>query len=244
MKQLAFGTLYSLVGLTFLFVTFVTISETSIENKKSVDEIQIIKPLNFSNETTPSPEKEISADDLQTMLQKVEFAQRVLEEFWSNEFARNGMRFYSPRVEIFYENATNSACGEVKDAGYCRGDRTIYLNAYFLYNQMQTVSQRLGTDGDMAAIVIIAHEYGHHTQAQVPFFSRLMELSADCMAGAFTRYSAEKGVLDSDDIAEASNGLAMNPEYSVWFNPGSHGTSHERVLAFNHGYNGGVGVCQ
>jgi uncharacterized protein len=243
MRQFVFATLYSLVGLAFLLVTFASINETAIGNKKTTDEIQIIKPINFTTETTTAPEMEMSSDDIQTMVQKLNFARSVLEEFWSNEFARNGFRYYSPNVKIF-RGSMNSACGGVSEAAYCFGDRTIYLNADFLFSQMDNVSRRLGTDGDMAAIVVIAHEYSHHTQAQVPIFSRFQELNADCMAGAFTRYSAQKGVLDSDDIAEARNGLANNPEYSVWFNRNSHGTSIERMSAFDRGYSGGVGVCR
>jgi predicted metalloprotease len=243
MKQFAFGTIYGLAGLIFLFVAFTTINETAVENKKPAGELEISKSFGFSSETANLPETAVSPDDVRTMVQKVRFAQGVLEEFWSNEFARSGYRFRSPGVKIF-ENVTYSACGESRDARYCRLDHTIYLNAYFLYNQMQRVSQRLGTDGDMAAVVVIAHEYGHSVQAQVPGFSRLVELNADCMAGAFTRFSAQKGYLDSDDIAEASSGLAMNPEYSVWFNPTSHGTSAERVTAFGNGYNGGVAACR
>jgi uncharacterized protein len=243
MKQFAFGLFYTLVGLTFLFVTFASIDETAVNNKTSANEFQINKSLGFTSEPTVLTEKEISAEDMQTMLQKVAFAQSVLEEFWRNEFANNGLRYSSPNVEIF-QGSAGSACGSISDAAYCGADRTIYLNADFLYKQVDTVSQKLGTDGDMAAIVVMAHEYGHHTQRQVSIFNRYQELNADCMAGAFTAYSALKGVLDSDDITEAANGLAMNSEGTVWFNPNSHGTAAERVSVFYRGYNGGVGMCR
>jgi uncharacterized protein len=243
MRQFAFGTLYSLVGLTFLFVTFATLNGTAIENKKSIDEVQINKSLSFSTETTLTPEMAVVTDDIQTMKQKVRFAQTVLEEFWRNELPRYGYQFRSPSVSIF-ENVTNSACGPSSDARYCRLDHSIYLNVYFLYDQMQKVSQKLGTDGDMAAIVVIAHEYGHSVQPQVPGFEGYQELNADCMAGAFTRYSAQKGYLDSDDIAEARNGLYMNAQYSVWFDRSSHGTSQERISAFDTGYNYGSPACR
>ena len=242
MKQFAIALVYSLVGLTFLFATFASINETGTDNKKSADEFQITKPLSFTSETTISTEMEVSADDIQTMRQKVNFAQSVLEEFWNNEFAGNGIRFRSPNVRIF-EGATNSACGSMSTANYCSYDHTIYLNSYFLYSQMEMVSRRLGSDGDMAAIVIIGHEYGHSVQAQVPLFRGYLELNADCMAGAFTRYSGQKGVLDSDDIPEARYGLYMNPEYSVYWNRHSHGTSQERVAAFDIGLFYGTARC-
>jgi hypothetical protein len=47
MKHTAFGTLYILIGLTFLLITFVTVNETSLENEKSVDEFQIITNINL-----------------------------------------------------------------------------------------------------------------------------------------------------------------------------------------------------
>jgi uncharacterized protein len=208
-----------------------------------VEEIQVVKPLGFTRDTEAVTEMEVSIDDMQTMYQKINFAQKVLEEFWINDFARNGARFRSPGIRYF-ENAANSACGPMNSAAYCGRDHTIYLNVYFLYSQMQRVSQRLGTDSDMAAIVVLAHEYGHSVQAQAPVFRGYMELNADCLAGAFTLYSAQKGYLDSDDIAEARNGLYMNPEFSVWFDRNSHGTSEERVAAFDTGYSYGVGACR
>jgi len=244
MKQFAMRSIYGIVGLAFLLVTLVTIDETGLENRKTFENLHQSKPLHFTSETKNAPETEMTTDDMQTMIKKLSVARSVLEEFWANEFAANSRRYYSPRLQVF-RGSVNSACGTVSDAVYCTRDSTVYLNADFLYSQMENVSWRLGTDGDMAAIVVLAHEYGHHTQAQTGIlFSRFQELNADCMAGAFTRYSAARGVLDSDDIAEARNGLANNSEYSVWFNPNSHGTSIERMSAFDRGYSGGVGFCR
>lgn len=244
MKQLAFGTLYGLVGLVILSVTLVTVDNSGLNNPNKAEKIQVGRALNFTPEMTTPIVTTMTSDDLQTMTAKISFARSVLEDFWTNEFARNGLKYYSPGLKL-YRGQTNSACGYSSDARYCSADRTIYLNLDFLYSQMNNVSRTLGSDGDMAAIVVIAHEYGHHTQTQVPIFSRLQELNADCMAGAFTRYSALKGVLDSDDIAEARNGLANNPDDEVsWFNTSSHGTSAQRVAAFDNGYSYGVGYCR
>lgn len=47
MKQLVFGILYILIGLSFLLATLVTVSETTIEDKKSIDELGVVSSFRF-----------------------------------------------------------------------------------------------------------------------------------------------------------------------------------------------------
>jgi predicted metalloprotease len=104
--------------------------------------------------------------------------------------------------------------------------------------------------GDFAAAFAIAHEWGHAVQArlgirkgQVP--TRVMELQADCLAGAWTRYIEQLGLLESGDIDEATEGLFLVRDAigTDWLDPEAHGTGRERIVAFTQGQEEGIARC-
>ena len=146
------------------------------------------------------------------------------------------------------------------NASYCWNSNTIYFDDVFVATQAKLASRVLGTDGDMTAIGIIAHEMGHAVAMQLGYRSRRSydnEAVADCLAGAFARQAQEDGSIEDGDIDEAFFGMAAagdpTPEFTgdrrsdarlarlVARN--SHGTREQRVQNFKDGLEGGGSAC-
>lgn len=187
------------------------------------------------------------------------FASTVLgsnNDIWEAYFAQNNLNYEEPSLVLF-RGSTNSACGSaVSQIGphYCPNDSTIYLDETF-FEEMKT---RLGArGGDVAEAYVIAHEVGHHVQSELGLLnsgerrsneeSIQLELQADCFAGLWAYSIKNLGVFEpgeieeaidaarsvgDDRIQEASTGR-VNPE--SW----THGSSAQRIAAFNKGYESG-----
>jgi len=135
-------------------------------------------------------------------------------------------------------------------AFYCVIDQKIYYSVPF----RQLIE---GQIGDFAWIVVIAHEWGHHIQAQLGFelgvspdrggqiAPIVFEQQADCLAGAYAVDAELVGWLDPGDVDEAlrMTELSGDPPGTAWDDPRAHGTSEERIDAFLQGYSGGIGTC-
>jgi predicted metalloprotease len=148
----------------------------------------------------------------------------VADTVWSDEFARRGLSYHSPRF-AFFTSRTDTGCGPASaDVGpfYCPPDEEIYFELGFL-DELQT---RFGAQGQFAQAYIVAHEFGHHLQSLLGTepkvraaqqrdpnnankYSVAMELQADCYAGVWATLAdkADKnGInLSPDNIAEAVN---------------------------------------
>lgn len=204
---------------------------------------------------------EVTNRDVAASNDKVRMAHAALAEMWTQYFRQAGTRFVVPDL-VRYRGAAVSACGIMKrnNAGYCPGDNTIYFDEIFVAAQAKAAGRQLGTDGDMAAVGIIAHEMGHAVSIQLGYRSRsiyAMEATADCLAGAFTEESSRNGSLEPGDVDEAFFGMAAagdpTPELtgdervdrrilrvaSVM----GHGTREQRTANFRRGLDGGPGAC-
>jgi predicted metalloprotease len=158
----------------------------------------------------------VSEDDPQA-----HFVSQVLgdtEETWRQIFSERG-EAYAPPVLVLFTRATQSACGTGNAAMgpfYCPADRKVYLDLSFF----RDLDQRFGAPGDFAQAYVIAHEVGHHIQTVTGLSERLaaqrgragnaeanalsvrQELQADCYAGVWGHYAAQRGVLEPGDAEE------------------------------------------
>ena len=183
-----------------------------------------------------------------------------LNRTWEPLFAEAGIAFRQPTL-VFYQGGTASGCGSASAAMgpfYCPADEGIYIDTSF-YEQMD---RELGAGGDFARYYVIAHEYGHHIQhltgiaGQIRRFQQsspsqanqaqvLMELQADCYAGAWAgknRAAIEPGDFEEgmtaasaigDDALMRRSGRAVSPESFT------HGTSAQRMEALRLGLESG-----
>ena len=204
---------------------------------------------------------DVTEQDVAASNAKVVMAYNALVVMWGDDFAQRGVRFAPPAL-VRYRGAVRTACGVMNgnNAAYCTARNTIYFDDVFVARQAKDAARDLGTDGDMAAVGIIAHEMGHAVAIQlgadspVPYYN---EATADCLAGAFTRRSAQDGSLEPGDLDEAFHGLAAagDPTPQLTGNRRidarityraalmGHGTREQRLANFRAGYDRGAGAC-
>lgn len=182
------------------------------------------------------------------------------QDTWRRIFAESGQR-YSPAKLVLFTEATRSGCG-VGSAQvgpfYCGSDRRVYIDLSFF----RALERRFGAPGDFAQAYVIAHEVGHHVQnlqgamrerQQVRgrdgerAASIQLELQADCYAGIWAHSTKQRQLLEAGDIEEGLHAAAavgddtlqrqsegrVSPE--TW----THGSSEQRMAAFQRGYRSG-----
>lgn len=193
--------------------------------------------------------------------EEVRQAYGALASMWSAEFERVGEEFAVPRIAR-YRQPVGTSCGVMYpgNAGYCPTENAIYYDDVFVAAQGKIAARELGTDGDMAAVGVIAHEMGHAVAMQLGFRSRRTydnEAVADCLTGAFARSSQEDGSLEEGDLEEAffAMAAAADPTPTLTGDEradrarlarlarNSHGTREQRMGNFERGLEGGAGAC-
>jgi hypothetical protein len=203
----------------------------------------------------------VTANDVRASNEEAAAAYGALVSMWTKEFREIGARFAAPRF-VRYRGATRTQCGVMpaSNAVYCFNNNTIYYDDVFLAGQAKLTGYALGTDGDMAAVGIIAHEMGHAVAMQLGFRSRVTyenEAVADCLAGAFTKQAGADGSLETGDIDEAFHAMAAagDPELrpsgdrrldrrrAAVLARSGHGTRDQRMQNFRSGLLGGGAAC-
>lgn len=184
------------------------------------------------------------------------------EEVWAEVFPDQVGKRYNPATLVLFKGVTQSPCGNASGATgpfYCPADRKVYLDTDFF----TTLSRKMGAKGDFAAAYVVGHEVAHHVQNELGVLSQanrarqvmskgdsnrvsvMIELQADCFAGIWARYSAERlGALESGDIEEAMNAAKQIGDDTLQRNAGrrpnphtyTHGTSEQRQRWFARGY--------
>ena len=185
------------------------------------------------------------------------------EDTWKGIFQANGLKYEDPKLVLF-SGQIRSACGAASTAAgpfYCPGDHKVYLDTSFF----QQLDQQFGASGDFAQAYVIAHEVGHHVQnltGILPKFNKMrqgmseadanhmsvqVELQADCFAGIWAHFTAQKGILEQGDIEEALNAAkqigddTLQKKMQGYVVPESfnHGTSQQRQTWLARGYKSG-----
>jgi predicted metalloprotease len=198
-----------------------------------------------------------------------EFLIRVLgstEQTWGEIFAKSGKR-YEPTTMVAYSGGTQTGCGLGQAAAgpfYCPTDAKVYIDPSF-FNEL---SQRFGAPGDAAQAYVIAHEVGHHVQDLLGTLNEAhnlqarssetegnaiqvrVELQADCFAGVWAANARDTqgSILESGDVeealraAEAVGDDTLQKQSQGYVVPDSftHGTSAQRMAAFQRGLKGGT----
>lgn len=175
---------------------------------------------------------------------------------WTESFNDSGRDYRPPRLVLF-RGSTQSACGgAVSQVGphYCPIDSTIYLDETF-FGQLKS---RFGADtGEVAQAYVIAHEVGHHVQNQLGALdatarstrdgSIAVELQADCYAGVWAYTQTRNNIFEGDEINQALSAAAAVGDDNIQRRTGgqvspetwTHGSSEQRVSAFETGLNSG-----
>ena len=204
---------------------------------------------------------DITETDVTESNKKVGMAYGALVAMWTSDFKQLGAQFVAPNIARYRGNV-RTQCGimHANNAQYCPQLNAIFFDEVFVARQARTAANELGTDGDMAAVGIIAHEMGHAVAMQLGETSRIPyenEAKADCLAGAFTQQTSKDGSLEKGDLEEAFFGLAAagdpTPEFTGYEQIDAriarraqimgHGTREQRLANFKTGFNGGPRAC-
>jgi uncharacterized protein len=211
---------------------------------------------NIAPDVATVTERDVAASN-----EKIAAAYGALVTMWSADFRQLGAQFNPPAL-LRYRGAVRTACGILggDNAQYCPSRNAIYFDEVFVARQAKEAARALGTDGDMVAVGIIAHEMGHAVAAQLGEASPIPyenEAVADCLAGAFAQQSEKDGTLEQGDLAEAFFGMAAAADPTpqptgnrrvdsrIAFRMAllGHGTRDQRMGNFKAGYDGGAGAC-
>lgn len=187
------------------------------------------------------------------------FTSKVLgstNDVWGGTFKQNGIVYKDPKLVLF-RSATQTQCGFASSSMgpfYCPNDQTVYLDETF-FDELQT--RFGGSAGDVAQAYVIAHEVGHHVQNQLGVFEQTdtqsrygsieTELQADCYAGVWAYAEGKNGIFTASEVNQALSAAAAvgddniqkKAEGRVSPETFTHGTSAQRVNAFNVGYTTG-----
>ncbi len=202
-------------------------------------------------------------------------ATSALESTWKELFPDPSKRWADMPQILVFRGVVETGCGRLTpgNAHYCSIDNRVYFDEVFLTQITNHAARTLGTDGDYAGIVVLAHEFGHAIRykkdADACREERARETSpglcnppiwdgeypreaqADCFAGAITRRFQTQGLLDPGDIEEARWALAWSADdpgrsrdvLSVMSMSG-HGDAGSRIRHFEAGLRGGFSACQ
>lgn len=245
-------------GIVMLVVLFFVLKACGI------DPLQVLTGGGLDQAMAPGQEQSTGgavADDEMTQFMRTVLAET--EDVWSGIFKAEGVQYEEPTMVLF-SGQVRSACGFASSASgpfYCPGDRKLYLDTSF-FNQL---ARQFGASGDFAQAYVVAHEVGHHVQNLIgvlPRFNQMrqtmsktdanrmsirVELQADCFAGVWAHYTAQKGILDKGDLEEALNAankigddtLQKRTQGYVVPDSFNHGTSQQRVEWFGRGLQSG-----
>lgn len=196
-----------------------------------------------------------------------DFVKAVLgdtEDTWNTIFQQQlGADYQEPRLVLF-SGGVESACGFAQTASgpfYCPLDQRVYLDTAF-FRQIQAAA---GPDADFARAYAIAHEVGHHIQHLLGISDQVqrqmarsstgtrnalsvrLELQADCLAGVWGHYTAQRGIIDNADVRAAlATAAQIGDDYLQKESQGyvvpdafTHGSSEQRVSWFRRGLQSG-----
>ncbi|HEX6077384.1 MAG TPA: neutral zinc metallopeptidase [Micromonosporaceae bacterium] len=195
-----------------------------------------------------------------------------IQAYWKSALPKTLGQPYQVTTTRFFSDAVNTGCGQASSGVgpfYCPADSHVYIDLRFY----EELAGRFGATGEFAEAYVVAHEYGHHiqnllgTSEQVHRaqqrdpdnanrYSIMLELQADCYAGAWAAHAAQtedmKGnrlfdAITERDIAEALQAAAAVGDDAIQRKSGggidqeswTHGSSEQRQRWFTTGYKAG-----
>lgn len=188
-----------------------------------------------------------------------------IQAYWQRQLPESFGVPYQATTTRYFSGAVATGCGNADSCAgpfYCPADHHVYLDLTF-YGQL---AQRFGASGQFAQAYVLAHEYGHHVQTLLGIegqmrrvqqrdpgnanaYSVMLELQADCLAGAWAHGAAtttdatgrplfqavsEQDVREALQAAAAVGDDAIQQRTTGRVNPEAftHGTAQQRQQWF------------
>jgi len=155
-----------------------------------------------------------------------------LDAVWAELLPASGVEYVQPQLVVFGDQVS-TGCGSASSAVgpfYCPADQTAYFDTSFF---SVLVDQFGSSGGPLAQEYVVAHEFGHHVQAQLGLLDGVQadpsgaesaavrsELQADCLAGVWAGYAAttpdpDTGVPFLEQLTDADVADALSAAASV-----------------------------
>ncbi|MFD4368056.1 neutral zinc metallopeptidase [Rhodococcus sp. NPDC058521] len=180
-----------------------------------------------------------------------------IETYWAQHFPEMFHQEFEPVSELVSWDPTDRRgpvfCGQstedLPNAGYCSKDHTIGWDRELLLPEV------IDKFGDIAAVFVLAHEYGHAVQTKADIAPAaktagiVREQQADCFGGAFLRHMAEGKTkhftMNTSDGLNSVLASAVAIGDTDPTNPDNvHGSAFERVSAVQIGFTDGPASCE
>lgn len=168
----------------------------------------------------------------------------VVDDYWTRHWSDTFTGTYtSPRVRGDYDAIPQLTCGgelvPQDNAIYCPSGDFVAWDGSFMSSDQGA--------GDSFVYVAIAHEWGHAIQNRIDpsLVPEARELQADCLAGAALGGAIEDGQLELEtgDTEEIVETFVLIGDSEPWTDASSHGTTEQRLAAFEVGISDGVPGC-
>lgn len=178
-----------------------------------------------------------------------------IESYWAGQYPTLFKGTFHPVGALVSWNPDDPVapefCGfdthDEVNAGYCTEDDAIGWDRQYLLPGL------VDAFGPMAAVMVLAHEYGHAIQQKAGLVGDddpgiVFEQQADCFAGAFVRRIAENEAahftLNTSDGLNSVLAATVSVRDTDPDDPEStHGSAFERVTAVQIGFTDGPGAC-
>ncbi|MFD7160322.1 neutral zinc metallopeptidase [Kribbella sp. NPDC059898] len=211
--------------------------------------------------TGPLPEQNCKSADLGNgglAAQKVYYQRlfKCLNDAWRPVFHELGQDKPDPGLVVF-DKPVQTACGNFEPlsgrvlAFYCYGNQIMYVD-------VKQMDKAFGPKEDLAYLMTIAHEYGHHVQGVTGLFyaraaylqdhpdqklesSRRNELQASCFGGVFSRAVAKTYPLTNrlnEFKEQSSNSFGESPDTPE--DERTHGLATSQGFWIQNGFNVGA----
>ena len=220
------------------------------------DELDPADDLDEEIDEPIAPDTGLDGDQAPTSDQVVEAALTDVEAFWRRTYEDVYGEAYEPISGGFWAYGPDSEqppCGSpppryndiAENAFYCPSADLI------AWDDVNLIPQLYDEFGGFTLGIVFAHEFGHAVQVRAGTNGPtvLLELQADCFAGAWSR-DVEEGnseffELTLDDLDKAVAGfLELRDGVGVAAeDPAAHGTGFDRIGSFVEGYEQGAEHC-
>lgn len=194
----------------------------------------------------PSPTVTVAGTDHGAIDRLGAAAVEDVENYWSGVVLPGGAA-YQPVTSVTSWDSRNGAgetvCGRdaTVNAAFCGGENSIGWDRGHLMPVL------VSGMGDMGAVLIVSHELGHAVDAQTRRDNPetlVKEQRADCFAGSYFAWVAS-GESPRFTVSPEGLDLLMEALPVVADSPdgGDHGSSTERLWAFQRGFMAGADAC-
>jgi uncharacterized protein len=181
-------------------------------------------------ESTPTPGDGIDPAQLDQLLSA---GVTDIDQYWHTVLPDTyGIDMTDVQIVGAYDGSAQP-CGAPSNALWCSDGNYVVWNQEFMLDMART-------DGTVAPVFVLAHEYGHAVQNNLGVELNQVdtELNADCLAGAWAGDALKRGLIDMADLDTAAQAFVEAGNAG-----GDHGSKLERVGAFHDGVMSGPQAC-